>query len=388
MNEPTFLLVRILSTLADGTVAGLILLGLPWRTGGNGEVPSIPGSRLMGAFLALGFVFLVKLPLWTRAGLDIFGMIHLAYLHMAFTAPVLGVLVLALGIRNRAGQSFRRTTAGAKILAVGCLLAAPAAFYATWIEPFRLQTEVTGIPLFGERSGKRALRIGVLADVQTAEVTEYERSAVARLMELAPDVILIPGDFYQGKSKNFEGELPKLQDLLSRLSAPGGIYFVEGNTDSPEELSHILEGTGVRFLEDEVVSMEVGDRRILLGGISYRSLKERQVIEKLESDPSRGDIRILLAHIPDVVLRLPPETRIDLVVAGHTHGGQVQIPLLGPPITFSRVPRPVAAGGYHELEGRRIYVSRGIGCERGQAPRIRFLCPPEVTLLILESPKN
>jgi predicted MPP superfamily phosphohydrolase len=74
-----------------------------------------------------------------------------------------------------------------------------------------------------------------------------------------------------------------------------------------------------------------------------------------------------------------------LLVAGHTHGGQVQIPFFGPPITLSRVPRSVAAGGFHSLDGRAIYVSRGIGNERGWAPRVRFLAPPEVSLLTLES---
>lgn len=69
-----------------------------------------------------------------------------------------------------------------------------------------------------------------------------------------------------------------------------------------------------------------------------------------------------------------------------THGGQVQIPLFGAPLTLSSVARDVGSGGLHELEGRRIYVSRGVGCERGAAPRIRFLCPPEVSLLTLRGP--
>jgi hypothetical protein len=84
---------------------------------------------------------------------------------------------------------------------------------------------------------------------------------------------------------------------------------------------------------------------------------------------------------PDVALGLRPGSRIDLVVAGHTHGGQVVLPGFGPPMTLSHVPRAVAAGGLHDLGGNAIYVSRGVGCERGQAPRIRFLCPPEVSLL-------
>ncbi|MDQ3742401.1 MAG: phosphohydrolase, partial [Actinomycetota bacterium] len=94
-------------------------------------------------------------------------------------------------------------------------------------------------------------------------------------------------------------------------------------------------------------------------------------------------VRIVLAHRPDVVLDLADDTRVDLVVAGHTHGGQVQLPLLGPPLTASEIPRDVAAGGLHDVDGHRIYVTRGVGVERGQAPKLRFGSVPEVSVLTL-----
>ena len=80
---------------------------------------------------------------------------------------------------------------------------------------------------------------------------------------------------------------------------------------------------------------------------------------------------------------LRPRTRIDLTLAGHTHGGQVQLPGVGPLMIASRVPRSVGAGGLHSLAGRRIYVSRGVGVERGQAPRLRLGAVPEVSLITL-----
>jgi len=60
------------------------------------------------------------------------------------------------------------------------------------------------------------------------------------------------------------------------------------------------------------------------------------------------------------------------------------VPFFGPPLTLSTVPRFVAAGGYHVVDGKRVYVSRGIGCERAGAPRLRLNCAPEVSLLTLE----
>ena len=71
------------------------------------------------------------------------------------------------------------------------------------------------------------------------------------------------------------------------------------------------------------------------------------------------------------------------VVAGHTHGGQVQIPFFGPLFTLTEIPREAAAGGLHEVNGTQLYVSRGVGAERGEAPLIRFNCPPEISLLTL-----
>ncbi len=91
-----------------------------------------------------------------------------------------------------------------------------------------------------------------------------------------------------------------------------------------------------------------------------------------------------MPHRPDPLWTPGTDSRIDLLVSGHTHGGQVSVPFFGPPITLSSVPRDVAAGGLHVVDGRRIYVSRGVGLERGTAPRIRFRVPPEVSLLTLK----
>ena len=78
------------------------------------------------------------------------------------------------------------------------------------------------------------------------------------------------------------------------------------------------------------------------------------------------------------------EPEADLMIAGHTHGGQVQIPYLGPVFTFSRVPRLWGAGGLFKFDsGKHLIISRGIGMERGYAPRIRFFCRPQLIFLDL-----
>jgi predicted MPP superfamily phosphohydrolase len=89
-----------------------------------------------------------------------------------------------------------------------------------------------------------------------------------------------------------------------------------------------------------------------------------------------------MTHRPDLIYDLDPRSPPDLVVAGHTHGGQVSVPLVGPLVNFQRLPLRYSSG-LHTVEGQRLYVSRGVGMERFEAPRVRFLCPPEITLITL-----
>ena len=92
---------------------------------------------------------------------------------------------------------------------------------------------------------------------------------------------------------------------------------------------------------------------------------------------------MVFGHRPDYAMGDVPA---DVLIAGHTHGGQVRLPGIGPLLTFSRVPRPWAAGVTNLDAGRTLIVSRGLGMERHDAPRIRFLCRPQLVLLHLKPP--
>jgi predicted MPP superfamily phosphohydrolase len=371
-----FRLILALATLADAAAALAALL----RPG------PITAGRLVGAVGVAGLTFLAKLPVLRAGGLKPLGAVHLAFLDLTVALPLLGKALLWSGLPRRAGAPARDLTAGARLLAGAVCALGPVGLYATRVEPFRLRVHAARVPLPAARAGAGPLRLGVLADLQTDRVTAHERRAVERLLALAPDLILLPGDLFQGTDEELERELPRLRGLLARLSAPGGVYLAPGDHDRPDVIARILEGTGVRMLANETARLTVGDRRITLAGVEldWCSPKARATIRRLEAEPGTDDVRILLAHRPDAGLLLAPGSRVDLVVAGHTHGGQVVLPWFGPPVTLSRVPRAVGAGGLHRLpNGQRLYVSRGVGLERDQAPRIRFLCPPEVALLEL-----
>jgi len=164
------------------------------------------------------------------------------------------------------------------------------------------------------------------------------------------------------------------------------VWFVMGNCERGRDaVERVFTGSKVRLLYDRSVTIEVKDRRITLCGVQLSTLASghRRAVDELQTAAGDADIRVLVAHYPDAVLELDGKSRVDLVVAGHTHGGQVQVPLFGPPITLSSVPRSIAAGGLGHHRGNAIWVSRGVGCERGQSPRMRFLCPPEVSIVTL-----
>lgn len=163
-----------------------------------------------------------------------------------------------------------------------------------------------------------AVRLGIISDLQTDHVGRHEREAVDRLLALHPDVILVAGDLFQGSFDAYQRTQRPMQELLARLEAPGGVFFVRGDVDPLTGPIAVLAGTDITLLDDEVAMTEVGDRRLHIGGtmLDWQTPAARRVYRDLEAVPD-DDIAILLAHRPDAVLDLPVESRVDLTVAGH-----------------------------------------------------------------------
>jgi uncharacterized protein len=380
-----FFTILAFSTLVDAIVFAMVLF-LPWKPRAGGpHGPPQNLRRLLQALVATVAVFTMKLPVCRALGFGFFGFVHLAYLDLFVVAPLTGLSILAVARYRRRPNPGPRVSPSVRVAAVAALLMAPLGAYATFVEPHRLKLETAGMPIPSERSGSSPIRIGILADIQTDRVTDYEMTAVDRLMAQRPDIVFLPGDLFQGSPKAFHQQAPALRELLFRLTAPAGAYIVLGDVDDRHQLASLVAGTPARLLVDTTVQLTIGDRRVTIGGIEldYGAPAALETIRQLESAPGDDDIRILLAHRPDAVLNLSERSRIDVVISGHTHGGQVVIPWFGPPVTLSRVPRDVAAGGLHELNGNHVYTSRGVGSERGQSPMLRLNCPPEITLLVL-----
>jgi uncharacterized protein len=364
-------LVFALSAAVDTVV---LCAAVAWGVRGKEPAP----GRLLAALAAATALLAAKGILLVELGVSVpFGVLHVLWLDLVVAIPLAALLLLVL-TRRRTGRLVR---AGA----VAAVLLAPVGAYASFVEPERLALERAELELDPRREGDRPLRIGVIADIQCEEVGDHEREAVDRLMAERPDLILLAGDYHQGAGPKLGEELPALRSLMGRLDAPGGVFAVQGDVESVAEARQVMAGTGVRLLVNEVERVRIGDRRVSVAGIAlaYWSRDAGRTLARLEQRAGHGDVRIALAHRPDAVRRLSPDTRVDLTVAGHTHGGQVQLPLVGPLTISSKLPREVGAGGLHELDGRRIYVSRGVGAERAQAPRLRLGAVPEVSLITL-----
>jgi len=392
MNETTLVAILFLCPLLDAGAMAFVLF-FPWEKvieseTLEGKEPCITVPRLFLGLLAAGGVFVFKLPLLIVLGLDGFGLIHVTYLDLVVGAPSVGVAILIASSRLGRPAPWIAATPTVRRLALIAVLCMLGGVQSSLIEPARLQLEQATVTVSPQRVGSRPLRVGVVADIQTDAYGSYERRAVERLMAESPDLILMPGDFFQGSHRSFEREFDDIRQVLGRLKAPGGVFAVLGNTDLDEDRVRLmLSGSDIRLLRNEAVTVSIHDRQVTVAGVdtAWHGEGAAKLLADLESSPDDGDFRVVLSHYPDVIEKLPAGTRVDLVVAGHTHGGQIVLPGFGPPMTLSRVPRRIAAGGLHELDGRRIYVSRGLGMERAQAPRIRLFCPPEINILDLRT---
>ena len=254
-------------------------------------------------------------------------------------------------------------------LAVGLLLAG-VGVEAFLIEPSALQVRRVQVPSARVR---QTLRIVVLADLQTDAIGSYEREVLARIAAEEPDLLLLAGDYLQCWSReDHERETLALQEALraSGIRPRLGAYAVGGDCEG-RGWEATFRGTSITPLQGVAhVDSEVRLQGLSLGE-SYRGAPAL---------PPTDQLRIVLGHRPDFALA-PAEA--DLLLAGHTHGGQVQLPLIGPLVTLSEVPRRWAGGEPTRLpSGATLVVSRGVGMERETAPRLRFLCRPE--LLVIE----
>jgi predicted MPP superfamily phosphohydrolase len=250
------------------------------------------------------------------------------------------------------------------------------------------QLEVTHKELELPRAveGVDGLKIGHLSDIHlTGKVSQdYYHFAIDRLLEGNPDLIVIAGDII-----DYERCLPWIQPLFERLVAPLGCSYVLGNHDRRlgdiGPLVTCLQQAGLHDLgqTNRRIQLPGGATLWLTGNelpwfMRHRLESTRIVPNALGS----SELRIGVSHSPDQI-RWARQLELDLMLAGHTHGGQIRIPMLGPLVAPSYYGSQFASGVFY-LKPTLMHVSRGLS---GVHP-FRWFCPPEISILTLRNPAN
>ena len=256
------------------------------------------------------------------------------------------------------------------------------ALYAFWFEPNRLRVVEHDVEIGdGWAMADRPLRIAVIADLH-AGAPFIDAAKIERVVELTnaqkPDLILLAGDYViQGVVGGNHISIERTATELNRLSAPLGVFAVIGNHDRWENAEHItrvLESAGIRVLEDRSVTIGRDGDPLYLVGLADIFTAVPNIPGALTDVPEDGRA-ICFTHSPDIFPALPDTCA--LTIAGHTHGGQVWLPLVGRPIVPSRFGQRYAAGLVRE-NGKVLFVSTGIGTS---IIPVRFGVVPEISIL-------
>ncbi len=256
-----------------------------------------------------------------------------------------------------------------------------------WIEVVRQKVPIAGLP--DELDG---LTIAQLSDIHIGPFVDRNqlKRGVEIINDLRPDIVALTGDYVYVAASDAR----ICTEELEKVTAKYGVYAVLGNHDiwtKADVVAEAFSAAGITVLRDEKVLVGIGKTVLAILGIedvgftthSFKAFepmwheKSERLGVLLEDIPD-GITRLLLVHNPDFTEMLP-EARIDLALCGHTHGGQIRLPLIGAPIVPSCFGQKYTAGlvrGPSTL----TYVNRGLGLI---PPPIRFNCRPEVSLLQL-----
>jgi len=218
------------------------------------------------------------------------------------------------------------------------------------------------------------LRIGMITDVHHSAVVPPAdvTRAVTLLTDAAPDMVVLGGDYVSVFDRGYVGPVAEL--LAPLANAPHGSFAVLGNHDDEREVPAALSSRGFTVLKDQRTAVTIKGERLDIAGINFWTRTPGDIAGVLKGT---GGTTILLAHDPR---RLAEASALDvqLVLSGHTHGGQVIVPGVG---AIAGRKFPVLAG-YATRENTALFVSRGVGTV--YVP-VRINCPPDVAVLTLRT---
>ena len=278
--------------------------------------------------------------------------------------------------RSRGTSRPRLAFALLALAALGC------AVWGFFIEPARLVVRERSL----EVPGLSPMRVAVLSDLHAGS-SFIDARKIRRIVEEMnagkPDLVLLLGDYLIGGKWGGQvvggHKMPpdSFAPILGRLRAPLGVFAVLGNhdwwTDGPGT-RRALEAAGIRVLDDELATIHAPGGSFGLAGLAD-AMEGHPDPARVLAAATPGMPVLAFTHNPDLFPRIPAS--VALTVAGHTHGGQVRLPLAGPPIIPSRHGQRYAAGLIDE-SGHLLFVTTGVGTS---ILPVRFGVPPEIVFL-------
>ena len=288
----------------------------------------------------------------------------------------------------------RLVTTRRRLLKAGLLSAAGLALYSGEIERHWIDIVHTDVHLPNLPAAFEGARIVQLSDIHMDEYTEpsFLRRVVNEIDRLRPDAVMLTGDFVSEMpaSRAYAvGAAWQCAKILNELKCRQ-LYAVLGNHDvaiGTEEVTAALTANGITMLNNACLPIErLGDRtggRIWLAGVddpvNGQPDPERAIPKSIRNLP--GEPVLLMCHAPDYaddLLESPAGKAVSLMLSGHTHGGQIRLPFLGP-LTLPELGRKYIEGWFR-FGAMQLYVNRGIGTV---GVPFRLDCPPEITLMTL-----
>jgi len=340
-------------------------------------------ERIPGLLFGLLLIILAAIPTfpsWTEtlilAGFFFLDWILLAFLPKtgkSFGPPKPVVLVLGL---MRSVVALLPVTFSIPLQLIGTGLV----IYGFWIEPhsIRLTHQKLDTPKLSQGTRLRVLHLG---DLHIERITNRERQLNQMVKSAQPDLILFSGDFLNLSYLRDPQAWEAARTIIKEWSAPLGVFAVTGSpaVDLEEVIPTLLDRLPIQLLQAEKVALEHQGQVFDLAGLSctHKPHVDQPRLSALMNGRV-GRFTILLYHSPD----LAPDAAkagIDLQLSGHTHGGQVRLPVIGALFTGSLYGKQFEAGP-SRIGNMILYITRGIGMEGAGAPRVRLLCPPEIIL--------
>lgn len=254
---------------------------------------------------------------------------------------------------------------------IGCLL------YGFFVEPGRI--EVTNISVQTDKLKATTLRIVHISDLHCDKKVRNEERMVELINQLGPDVIVFTGD-----AMNTASALPLFKSTMENLQASLGKFAVKGNFEIHRWSKLDLYGeTGFELLNAKTVAVGKNGETIHVSGLSCDSPGD---FKRLLKPVPKGDFSVFLYHFSDLIESID-DLNVDLYLSGHTHGGQIALPLYGAIVTLSKFGKKYEAGMY-KVEDTILYVNRGMGLEQRPAPQVRFCARPEITVFDISPAKE